>query len=299
MRPTLQQLRVFDAVVRNGSITRAAEELYLTQPAVSIQVKKLEALVGLPLLEQVGRRLHPTQAGRRVHASARRVLTELEALEESVVELKGVVKGELRIGVVTTAKYFMPHLLGAFVERHPQVEPRLTVTNRAQVLARLQANEDDLLIMGQVPEGLDVEAHPFLDNDLVVVAHAGHPLARERRIPMGRLCEERFLVREQGSGTRLAIEAVMAERGQAIEPYMELGDSEAIKHGILAGLGISVMSRHNIRLELEAGSLVILDVEGFPLRRKWYAVHPRTKKLSLTARTFLDFILTRAGAVLS
>ena len=298
MRPTLQQLRVFDAVVRNGSITRAAEELYLTQPAVSIQVKKLEALVGLPLLEQVGRRLHPTQAGRRVHASARRVLTELEALEESVVELKGVVKGELRIGVVTTAKYFMPHLLGAFVERHPQVEPRLTVTNRAQVLARLQANEDDLLIMGQVPEGLDVEAHPFLDNDLVVVAHAGHPLARERRIPMGRLCEERFLVREQGSGTRLAIEAVMAERGQAIEPYMELGDSEAIKHGILAGLGISVMSRHNVRLELESGSLVVLDVEGFPLKRKWYAVHPRTKKLSLTARTFLEFILTQGRSVL-
>jgi DNA-binding transcriptional LysR family regulator len=299
MRPSLQQLRVFDAVVRHGSITRAAEELFLTQPAVSIQIKKLETLVGLPLLEQVDRRLHPTQAGRRVHASARRVLTELAQLEQAVTELKGVVKGELRIGVVTTAKYFMPHLLGAFIERHPEVEPRLTVTNRAQVLARLQANEDDLLIMGQVPEGLDVEAHPFLDNDLVVVAHAGHPLAGRRRIPMKRLCQERFLVREQGSGTRLAIEAVVAGRGQRIEPYMELGDSEAIKHGILAGLGISVMSRHNIRLELESGRLVVLDVEGFPLRRKWYAVHPRTKKLSLTTRTFLEFILREAGRILS
>lgn len=298
MRPTLQQLRVFDAVVRNGSITRAAAELYLTQPAISIQVKKLEALVGLPLLEQVDRRLHPTQAGRRVHAAARRVLEELALLEQSVTELKGVVKGELRIGVVTTAKYFMPHLLGAFVERHPDVEPRLTVTNRAQVLERLHANEDDLLIMGQVPESLDVTAHPFLDNDLVVVAHAAHPLAAQTHIPMTRLCRERFLVREQGSGTRLAIEAVVAERGQRIDPYMELGDSEAIKHGILAGLGISVMSRHNVRLELESGSLVVLDVEGFPLKRKWYAVHPRTKKLSLTARTFLEFILREGPGIL-
>ncbi len=296
---TLRQLQIFEKVVRLGGYTRAAEALHLTQPTVSMQIKKLSEALGLPLLEQVGRHVQPTAVGRDVYVAAQEILARMAALEDSASERQGVVKGELNIAVITTAKYFMPRLLGAFVSKNPQVKPKLTVTNRAKVLQRLNSNEDDLLIMGQVPKKLAVDAHPFIDNELVVVAPADHPLSNTRNITLKKLRHERFLVRESGSGTRQAVDRLFSEKGVKVTPYMELGSSEAIKQGVIAGLGISVLSRRNLRLELLGKLIVILDVEGFPLIRRWYAVHLKKKRLSLAARTFLEFMLAESEHILS
>ncbi len=296
---TLRQLQIFEKVVRLGGYTRAAEALHLTQPTVSMQIKKLSEALGLPLLEQVGRHIQLTAVGRDVYVAAQEILARMAALEDSASERQGIVKGELHICVITTAKYFMPRLLGAFINQYPLVKPRLTVTNRAKVLQRLNSNEDDLLIMGQVPKKLAVEAHPFIDNELVVVAPADHPLSGATNISLKTLRKERFLVRESGSGTRQAVERLFAEKGTKITPYMELGSSEAIKQGVMAGLGISVLSRRNLRLELLGKHIVILNVEGFPLIRRWYAVHLKKKQLSLAASTFLEFMLTESDHILS
>lgn len=288
---TLRQLQIFEAVVHLGGYTRAAEKLHLSQPTVSMQVKKLGETIGDPLIEKVGSHLHTTAVGDEVYASARNVLGSMVSLGESAAALEGVVKGPLRIAVITTAKYFMPHLLGAFITQHPEVKPILKVTNRSRVLERLKSNEDDLLIMGQVPVGLDVEAHPFVDNELVVVASTCHPLTKYSSISLQQLSKERFLVREAGSGTRLTVDRLFAEQNLKVNPYMELGSSEAIKQAVMAGLGISVLSRHNLRLELAGNHIAILDVKGFPLFCRWYAVHLKSKKLSLVSHTFLDFLL--------
>ncbi len=296
---TLRQLQIFEAVVRLGGITRAADELHLTQPTVSMQIRKLSETLDLTLLESVGRATHPTQAGREVYKTTLEILGNISELDDLTSELKNVVRGDLRISVITTATYFMPHLLGGFVEQHPDVEPKLTITNRAEVLERLRSNADDLIIMGQVPEAFPVQAHPFIDNRLVVVAPADHPLAGERQISLARLTKERFLARETGSGTRLAVDRLMRERGLTVTPYLELGSAEAIKQGIMAGLGISVLSQLSLSLELASKKLVLLDVEGFPLVRRWYAVHLQDKKLSLTARTFLEYILDESTGVLA
>ncbi len=295
---TLRQMQIFETVVRLGGYTRAAEELHLTQPTVSMQIKKLNEAIGYPLLEQMGRHVHPTVAGAEVYAAAREILDRMVMLGESTTELGNVVKGPLRIAVITTAKYFMPHLLGAFISQYPEVEPILKVTNRSRVLERLKSNEDDLLIMGQVPEDLDVVAQPFVDNELVVVATVNHPLTKCSNITLAQLHKERFLMRETGSGTRLAINRLFAEQNLIIQPYMELGSSEAIKQAVMAGLGISVLSRHNLRLELEHNHIAVLDVVGFPLFYRWYAVHLASKKLSLVSRTFLDFLLLQGKDML-
>ncbi len=296
---TLRQLQIFEMVVRLGGYTRAAHALHLTQPTVSMQIKKLSEALGMPLLEQVGRHVQPTAVGRDVYSAAQEILGRMMALEDSASERQGVVKGDLHIAVITTAKYFMPRLLGAFIAQHPLVKPRLTVTNRANVLQRLKSNDDDLLVMGQVPGQLAVEVHPLTDNELVVVASPDHPLVNEKNIALQALSQERFLVREAGSGTRQAVDRLLVEQGVQIVPYMELGSSEAIKQGVMAGLGISVLSRRNLRLELVNNHIVILNVKGFPLIRRWYAVHMKKKRLSLAAWTFLQFILSESGRILS
>ncbi len=295
---SLRQLQIFEAVVRLESYTRAAEELHLTQPTVSMQVKKLCETIGYPLLEKIGGHLHTTVIGDEVYTSARSILDSMVSLGESAAALDGEIKGPLRIAVITTAKYFMPHLLGAFITQHSEVKPILKVTNRSRVLERLKSNEDDLLIMGQVPVEFAVEAYPFIDNELVVVASTRHPLTQCSSISLQRLSEERFLVREAGSGTRLAVDRLFTEQGLKVQVYMELGSSEAIKQAVMAGLGISVLSRHNLRLELAGNHIAVLDVKKFPLFYRWYAVHLKGKKLSLVARAFLDFLLLQGKDML-
>lgn len=288
---SLRQLQIFETVVRLDGFTRAAEALNLSQPTVSMQVDKLSKTLGLGLMEQVGRKMHLTNAGREVYGLTQEILGRVGALGDLANELQGVVKGELRLAVITTAAYFMPHLLGAFVEEHPEVQPRLTITNRAEVLERLRSNQDDLLIMGQVPDEIAVKAYPFIDNEMVVVAAPDHPLAGQRNLSLEQISAARFLVREPGSGTRKAVERMFAAKDLSITPYMELGNAEAIKQGVMAGLGISVLSRRNLGLELSNNHIVVLDVVGFPLIRRWYAVHLRDKKLSLVARSFLDSLI--------
>ncbi|WP_142525558.1 LysR family transcriptional regulator [Methylacidimicrobium cyclopophantes] len=295
---TLQQLRVFEAVAHHRSFTKAAGAVHLTQPAVSIAIKRLEESVGLPLFERIGKKIYLTRIGETLAEQIRVIHREIDALSNLVLAVQGEVQGPLRVAGVTTSKYFMPHLLGAFVRLYPGVRPSLLVTNRAQVLQRLAENRDDLVIMGQVPQGLAVEAFPFLDNSLVVVGWADHPLAGRRNIPLRDLLQERFLSREPGSGTRAAIDQAFRSEKMSIEPYMELGSSEAIKQAVIAGLGISVLSARNIRLEVEQGRLRILDVCGFPMRRHWYAVHPKGKQLSRAAETFLAFLRTEGAALL-
>ncbi len=290
---TLQQLRLFEAVARHKSFTRAAEESNLSQPAVSIQVKRLEENVGLPLFEQTGKPISLTGAGQELYSASRDVLGRLAELDVAIDSLSSEVGGPLRVTSVTSAKYFLPHLLGAFLRRYPDVEPKLMVINRANLLERVVAgNDDDLYVMGHVPEDLDVVEYPFLENIISVIASPEHPLANRGKISLKRLTAERFLVRESGSGNRKVVEERFAKEGLAINPYMELGSAEAIKQGVMAGLGISSLSLHNLRLEIAAGQIVVLKVEGFPLRRRWNVVHRKEKSLSPAATSFIEFLQT-------
>jgi DNA-binding transcriptional LysR family regulator len=287
---TLRQLEVFEAIARLGSFTRAAEEMYLTQPTVSMQIKKLTEAVGLPLFEQVGKKIFLTDAGRELHQTCRGIFEHLSHFEMVTADMKGLKTGKLRLAVVTTAKYFAPRLLGMFCQQYPGVEVSLKVSNRERVLERLAGNQDDLYILGQPPEEVDVVAETFLENPLVVLAPASHALAHKKRIPLKRIAEEPFLLREPGSGTRIATERVFAEQGLKPKRRMELGSNEAIKQAVIGGLGISVLSRHTLALDVPSGQLVILDVQGFPIQRHWYFAYPAGKQLSIVARTFIDYL---------
>lgn len=289
--PTLQQLRLFEAVARHGSVTRAAEEVHLTQPSVSMQVRALEDKIGLPLTEQIGKALHLTRAGEAVEEASRDILGRMAALEQALRDLEGEVAGPLSVAVVSSAKYVVPQLLGAFKRRFPRVEPHLEIANRETVLARLAANADDLIIMGQPPAGLPVVARPFLENVIVPVARSDHPLCDEAGISLARLAREPLIRREPGSGTRKAVQALFTADGIEAGAHLELDDVEAIKQAVAAGLGVAFVSLHALRLELAAGEVAVLDVAGFPLNRQWYAVHREGKHLSNAARGFLDFLM--------
>jgi DNA-binding transcriptional LysR family regulator len=287
---TLRQLQVFEAIVRLGSFTRAAEELFLTQPTVSMQIKKLSDAMGLPLFEHVGRSVQPTEAGRELYDACRRMFETLANLEMKLADLKGMKRGRLRLGVITTAAYFAPEILGEFSKLYPGVEVSLKVTNRDSIIGRMHDNEDDLYVMGQAPSNeMPVVAHPFAPNPLVFIAPRNHPLVGKKNISLERVAEEPFIMREQGSGIRDATMRVFDAKDLRPKVRMELGSNEAIKHAVVGGLGISVLSLHTLVLEGVNGPVAVLDVEGFPILRHWYLVHPKGKELSLVARTFLDF----------
>jgi len=288
--PTLQQMRLFAAVARHRSFTRAAEEVHLTQPSVSMQVRRLEEKTGQRLTEQIGKTLHLTRAGEEVFAACTDILARLDALETSLADLQGDIAGPLNVCVVSTAKYFLPQLLGSFTRRYPKVVPRLQITNREVLLRRLSQNEDDLYITGQVPQEYEVVDDPFLENVIVAVAHPAHPLAGAGAIPLARLAQAAIIGREPGSGTRKAVQRLFDAEGVSFGHHMELDDNEAIKQGVISGLGVAFLSLHSLRLELAAGEVTVLDVQGFPLRRRWYAVHRKGKHLSNAARAFLDYL---------
>ena len=287
---TMRQLQVFEAVARNLSYTRAAEELFTTQPTVSIQLRQLTDLVGLPLLEQVGKKIYLTETGNELLKVCREIFDNLSRFEMLVSDMKGVKAGTLRLAVITTSKYFVPRLLGVFCQRYPGIDVSLKVTNRERVLQRMAENQDDLYVLGQPPEQMDVEFEPFLENPLVVLANGSHPLANKKNISPERLAEEQFLMREPGSGIRLATEQFFGERGLKLKVRMELGSNEAIKQAVAGGLGIAVLSAHTLALEHSKDELTILDVKGFPIRRHWYLAYPKDKQLSVIARTFLEFL---------
>ncbi len=295
---TFRQLSVFEAVARHLNYTRAAEELHLTQPAVSMQIKQLEESLGLAIFEQLGKRIHLTAAGGEVLAYARAITQQLDELEDVLNRIKGLSGGRLRISVATTANYFIPTLLGTFSRRYPDITVSLDVTNRETLLRQLSENTVDLVVMGQPPAEADVEAQTFMDNPLVVVAPPDHPLAREKKIPLARLQEETFLVREPGSGTRIAMERFFNERGMKLKTGMEVGSNEAIKQSVQAGLGLGLLSRDTVEQELSLKRLVILDVAEFPIMRHWYVVHRKGKRLSAVAEAFKQFTLMEAEKLL-
>src|SRR3989338_8699363 len=299
MHLTLRQLKVFEAVARHLNYTRASQELHLTQPAVSMQVKQLEESLGVALFEQLGKRVHLTGAGTEVLAYARSVTQQLDELEAVLNRMKGLSGGRLRISVATTANYFIPTLLGTFSRRFPDVTVSLDVTNRETLLKQLSENTVDLVVMGQPPVEADVEAEPFMDNPLVVVAPPDHPLAGKKKIPLTRLQDEVFLVREAGSGTRIAMERFFSERHIRVKTGMEVGSNEAIKQSVQAGLGLGLLSRATIEQELTLKRLVVLDIEDFPIMRHWYVVHRKGKRLSAAAEAFQHFVIKEAGAPLA
>jgi DNA-binding transcriptional LysR family regulator len=289
---TFRQLQIFESIFRLGSFTRAAEELFLTQPTVSMQIKKLTEAVGLPLFEHVGRRVEPTEVGKDMYQACRQVFEILANLEMKVADIQGLKKGRLRVGVITTAKYLAPELLGEFSHEYPGIDLALKVTNRERIIERMFANEDDLYIMGQAPDSdLEVESFQFAPNPLVVMAPRDHPLVGKKKVTLKELSEEPFIIREPGSGIRDLTLKTFKEKGLRPKVRMELGSNEAIKHTIVGGLGLSVLSLHTLTLEGRDGPVAILDVEGFPIMRNWYIVYPKGKELSLAAKAFLDFAI--------
>lgn len=295
---TLRQIKVFEAVAHHSSYTRAADELYLTQPAVSMQIKQLEENLDVALFEQIGKRIYLTEAGREFHRYSSHIVQQLSEAETVLEELKGVQRGNLNISVVSTAKYFAPRLLAIFSRRFQDVTVSLDVTNRERVLRQLTANEKDIAIMGIPPLDQDLVAKPFTENPLVIVAPPDHPLTAEKNIPLERLQKEIFLMREPGSGTRSAMERFFEERDIHISSSMMMNSNEAIKQAVQAGLGLGIVSVHTVVLELEVQRLAILDVEHLPIMRHWYLVHRQGKRLSPLSQAFKEFILGEAHDIM-
>lgn len=291
MHITLRQLRIFEAVAQHHSISRAAVELHLTQPAVSMQMKQLEEQIGLPLVEQIGKRLFLTEAGQELRGHAREIAARMMDLNAAMDEFRGLERGLLRLAVVSTANYFLPRIVAEFSRRHPGVRVSLQVANREVVLAALAANTTDLAITGRPPDTVEVVAQHFMDNPLVVIAPPDHPLVNTGPIALQRLASETLVVREPGSGTHAAMQRHFAAHGLDMRPGCELGTNEAIKQAVRAGLGLGMVSRQTIELELQAGCLVELPIEGFPIVRRWYVVHRTGKRLSAAAQIFRDMLL--------
>ncbi len=288
---TMRQLQVFEAVARHLSFTRAAEELHLTQPAVSMQVKQLELMVNLPLFEQLGKKVHLTAAGNKMVLHSRTMMAQLNEIERDINCLRGIEGGQLKICIASTVNYFATRLLVKFCEQYKTVNISLDVTNREELIRRLEANQPDMVLMGQPPEELDVEAKAFMENPLIVIANAQHPLAKQKDIPIIRMADEIFVMREPGSGTRTAMQRVFRAYNVTPTPGIQLSSNETIKQSVEVGLGLAVVSSHTVELELDAGRLVVLDVEHFPVMRKWYVAYRRGKQLSTTAKVFRKFVL--------
>jgi DNA-binding transcriptional LysR family regulator len=286
------QLHLFATTARLGSFTRAAEELHMAQPTASVQMKKLAETIGVPLFEQVGKRLYLTDAGRRLDETCQEVFRAFTALEESLARMRAFDAGQLRLAVSTTGMGFAPRLLGAFVALHPGIETSVQAHNRQTLVHRLANNEDDLYLFADAPEMEDVVAQELVPNPLVVLARDDHPLAHEKNIPFERLAAEPFLIREEGSGARRITMRLFHKRGLAPKIRMELGTNEAIKEAILSGLGVTIILRYTFGLDPESSRYACLDVEGFPLENHWYLVYPQGKQLSPAARAFLDFART-------
>jgi DNA-binding transcriptional LysR family regulator len=288
---SIRQLQVFESVARHLNHSRAAEELYLSQPAVSMQIKQAESAVGLPLFDQVGKKLYLTEAGSELLRCARTMLQQMQEMETVFDEMKGLERGQLNISVVSTANYFMPLLLAKFIQAHPKIQVSLSVANRDTVIKLLVENIADLAIMGQPPEGSDMRAEAFMENPLVVIASPSHPLATAKKIHPRKLASEVFLLREQGSGTRGVVERFFKSHKLALPKHMEMDTNEAIKQSVQAGIGIGIISRHGIELELETKRLVVLDVEFFPIVRHWYIVQRKDKRPSTATQEFEHFLL--------
>lgn len=286
---TLVQLGVFDTVARLGSFTKAAEALYMAQPTVSVQMKKLAETVGLPLIEQIGKNIHLTEAGRVLHAACADIFGTLDGVEHTLSNLRGLEAGRLQLAVSTPGKYFAPRVLAEFVKQHPNIEVALQIHNSDILMERMARNLDDLYIFASPPQDRNLVTQVILPNPMVPYAHANHPLAGQKNIPFARFAAEPFLMREPGSGTRAIARQAFESQGCEPKIRMELSTNEAIKQAIIAGLGVSIMSRYTLGLDVSHEQLAVLDVEGFPIEHNWVFAYPVGKQLPVVAQGFMEF----------
>ena len=295
---TLRQLKVFESVARLNSFSRAAEELHLTQPAVSTQVKKLEEHAGNALFEQFGKKIHLTAAGTELLEISRAIIAQFEAAEHAMTQLRGVAGGRLNVGVISAGDYFFPHLLVEFLRRQPGVTLNFTVHNREGLLTQIAQNLTDLGVMVRPPADADMIDEAFAPHPYVIVAAPGHPLASRRAISRARLMQEPFIVREKGSDTWNSMRESLGADIRRIDIAMEIPSTETIKQAVIAGMGVSFLSAHTVARELQAKSLAVLDVEGFPVLLNWYVVHHRMKRLPPVAQAFKAFLVKDAASLI-
>ncbi len=295
---SLRQFRVFEVAASHRSFSKAADLLHMTQPGVSMHIKEMEENIGLMLFERVAKRLYLTDAGQELLVRAREILRSLKDAEDALDSLKGLRRGRVNLVVVSTAKYFVPQLLARFRKLHPDIEIRLAVNNRDSVIEQLNSNVVDMAIMGRSPEGLNTVAAPFAKNPHVIIAAPEHILAGVRAISVTSLANESFIVREPGSGTRLAMQQFFNDNHVLFKVGMEMASNETIKQAVMAGMGISFISRHTLELELQTRRLVILDVRGTPVMREWHLAHLAKKQLSPTAKAFKEFVLVEGRKLL-
>lgn len=294
---SLRQLRTVSAIAAHGKIVNASKRLGLTGPAVTIQLRQLEEELGLELFDRTTDGMRPTAAGLTVIDAAQAIEERLRQLSDEIDAIKGVRVGSLRLGVVSTAKYFAPRLMAAFMKDHPDIEMLLHVGNRAETIDRLRAHDIDIALMGRPPKDVPVQATSFGDHPLVVIASPDHPLAMELAIPKERIAREHFLVRERGSGTRISLEIFFSDiPGRVDDLGLEMGSNETIKQAVMAGLGIAFISAHTIEAEVSSGRLVVLDVVGLPIRRQWFAVRRADRAVSPAMKAFHDFLMRKGAA---
>ena len=289
---TQRQLRAFEAVARHLSFSRAAQELHLTQPAVSTLVKQLEGHAGLALLEQLGKKIYLTSAGERMLRHARAIIAELREAQDAMAQLKGITGGTLNVAVISAGDYFFPRLLAEFLRRNGGVNVNLAVYNRAELLQQLANNLTDLAVMVRPPEQIDTVNESFAPHPYVIVASPQHPLAAKRRIAVSALVPEPFVIRERGSDTWNSMREAFGRDFAKLRIAMEIRSTETIKQAVMAGMGIAFLSAHTIALEQRLGQLVVLDVVGFPAWFDWFVVHRRNKHLPAVAQAFKQFLLT-------
>lgn len=288
---TLRQLKVFETVARHLSFSRAAEELHLTQPAVSTQVRQLEGHVGLPLFEQLGKKIYLTPAGIEMLHYSRSIMQQFREAEEAMSQLKGISGGRLNVAVISAGDYFFPRLLAEFMQRHDGVTLNLAVHNREELLHQLASNLTDLAVMVRPPEGMDTVSESFAPHPYVIVAAPDHPLVGERNIPLAALADEAFVAREKGSDTWNSMQEGFAGRLSNMRIAMEIKSTETIKQAVIANMGIAFLSAHTVGLELQTGNLAVLDIEGFPVMLNWYVVHRKNKRLPPVALAFKQFLM--------
>ncbi len=291
MNITFRQLRLFLALAETGSVGGAAKANHVTQPTASMQLKDITEAVGVPLYEVISKRVHLTQAGQELARTARAISGEWEAFIQAVDGIKGLTKGKLNVAVVSTAKYFIPRLLGDFCKRYPDIDISLEILNRDGVVSRLRNNMDDLYVMTKPPQDMDLHCRAFLPNPLVVIANAQHLLVGRKKITLEELNNERFILRERGSGTRMAVDAHFKLHGFNPNLRLELGSNEAIKEAVAGGLGIAVLSEYTLRPHLATSAVAILPVENFPVESNWQIVHQKGKQLSPIATVFEQHLL--------
>ena len=296
--PTTKQLRIVSEIARTGKITSAASALGVTGPAVTLQLQQLEAMIGMPLFERERRQMRPTAAGELLADCARQVEDRIKSCIHALEQLAGLERGSVFVGVISTAKYFAAPALGGFKQAHAPIDLRLLVANRSEVLKALERLETDLAIMGRPPEDAKVESVELGDHPHVVIASPSHPLATKRRIAFDRLADETLLMREVGSGTRILTERLLMEAGVRPRTFMEISSNETIKQSVMAGLGVALISGHTIAAEIDTHRLVILDVVGLPVMRKWYLVRHSDKRLLPPAAALWDYLVRQGPSYL-